>query len=90
MTDVWEFARVQGEERHDHPTPKPVEMVERAIKSSAEAGTIVYDPFCGSGPVPVACVRQDRTAYCFEIDPGYTAVILERMAEMGFEPSLEA
>ena len=31
MRDVWEFSRVHGEERYNHATPKPVEMMERII-----------------------------------------------------------
>ena len=38
MTDVWDFPRVKGEERHDHPTPKPVALIERMVKSSTPAG----------------------------------------------------
>src|SRR4029077_12987352 len=34
MSDVWSFPRVEGEERYGHATPKPVEMVTRAIRSS--------------------------------------------------------
>ena len=49
MTEVWEFERVQGEERHGHATPKPVQMMERVMKSSAPENAIVVEPFLGSG-----------------------------------------
>ena len=32
MTDVWHYPRVKGEERHDHPTPKPVALIERMVQ----------------------------------------------------------
>jgi DNA modification methylase len=80
MTDVWDFPRVRGEERQGHPTPKPVALIERMIQSSTPAGALVYDPFLGSGTTLVSCANLGRVCYGCEIDPGYTAVILERYA----------
>ena len=40
MHEVWEFGRVHGDERQGHATPKPVEMVGRAIKVLAHQGDI--------------------------------------------------
>jgi DNA modification methylase len=78
MTDVWAHARVRGDERHDHPTPKPLALIERMVKSSTPPGTLVYDPFLGSGTTLVACENLGRVCYGCEIDPGYTAVCLDR------------
>ena len=89
MTDVWEFPRVQGEERHGHATPKPVEMVARAIKSSAPDGAVVIAPFGGTGPEFVAAEQLKRKCYGIELEPKYCAVILERMEEMGLKPERE-
>ena len=89
MTDVWHFERVKGEERHDHATPKPVEMMERAIKSSAPADALVLVPFNGTGPELIACERLGRKCRAVEIAPGYVGVALERWAQMtGGEPEL--
>jgi DNA modification methylase len=89
MTDVWDFARVKGAERHDHPTPKPVALIERMIKSSAPARGLVYDPFMGSGTTLIACENLGRICYGCELDPGYVAVTLQRWADlMGRTPQL--
>ena len=48
----------------------------------------VYDPFLGSGTTMVAAEQLDRTCYGMEIDPGYCAVILERMNLMGLEGTI--
>jgi len=89
MTDVWHFERVKGEERHDHATPKSVEMMERAIKSSAPADALVLVPFNGTGPELIACERLGRKCRAVEIAPGYVGVALERWAQMtGGEPEL--
>ena len=47
MTDVWSFDRVKGEERHGHATPKPVQIIARAIMSSSRLGAVVVEPFLG-------------------------------------------
>lgn len=90
MTDVWQFKRVTGEERHGHATPKPVEMIARIIKSSSEAGATVYEPFLGSGTTMAAADQLNRKCAGIEISPKYCAVILERMTALGCKPRLES
>ena len=79
MTDVWQFERVKGEERHGHATPKPVEMIERIIKSSSQEKVI--EPFLGSGSTLIACEKTSRKCYGMEIDPHYCDVIVKRWEE---------
>lgn len=78
MTDVWQFGRVVGEERFGHATPKPVDMVARAIKSSSPAGGLVAAPFAGTGPEFIAAEQWDRRVVGMELNPGYCDVIVER------------
>jgi len=79
MTDVWQFERVKGEERHGHATPKPVQMVERIIKSSSQKKVI--EPFLGSGTTLIACEKTNRKCYGMELDPHYCDVIVKRWEE---------
>jgi DNA modification methylase len=81
MTDVWNFGRVTGEERWLHATPKPVEMIARALKSSSPEGGIVVAPFGGSGSDFVAGENTGRKIRGMELQADYCAVILERMQE---------
>ena len=91
MTDVWEFPRVQGADRHGHATPKPIEAMQRIINTSSMHGYIVYDPFGGSGTTMSACEQLGRRCRMIEISEAYCSVVLERMAGMGLEASkLEA
>ena len=78
MTEVWEFERVQGEERHGHATPKPVQMMERVMKSSAPENAIVVEPFLGSGSTLIAAEKTNRKCYGMELDPKYCDVIVKR------------
>ena len=78
MIDVWEFSRVTGEDRHGHATPKPVDVIARAVKSSSREGDNVIEPFLGSGTTLIAAEKTGRTCYGMEISPGYVDVILKR------------
>jgi len=78
MTDVWQYARVQGAERHGHATPKPVKLCQRAIKSSSRSGDVVVDPFGGSGTTLIACEELGRKCRMMEISPKYCDVIVKR------------
>ena len=73
---VWEIARPA---RNDvHPTIKPVELVERAIRNSCAPGDTVSDPFVGSGTTIIAAEKTDRRCLAMEIDPRYAQVAIER------------
>jgi DNA modification methylase len=78
MTDVWSFDRVKGEERHGHATPKPVQIIARAIMSSSRLGAVVVDPFLGSGTTLIAAEKLGRKCYGMEISPAYCDVIVKR------------
>jgi DNA modification methylase len=64
-----------------HPTMKPVELVERALVNSSQAGDLVLDLFGGSGTTLIGCERRDRKARLMEIDPKYADVIVRRYQE---------
>ncbi len=58
---------------------KPERLIERLVRASSNAGDIVYDPFCGSGTVPVVCRNLERRFVACEINPGYVALANERL-----------
>ena len=78
MTEVWQFERVKGADRHGHATPKPVEMMERVMKSSSPTGAITIEPFLGSGSTLIAAEKTGRKCYGMELDPKYCDVIVKR------------
>jgi DNA modification methylase len=76
QSDVW---LIDKPWRNDlHPTMKPVELVERAIRNSSQPGDIVLDPFLGAGSTIVACENLKRHACGVEIDPHYVDVSVRR------------
>jgi len=74
--DVWDIPRPSKSE--EHPTMKPVELVERAIQNSSKRGNFVLDQFGGSGTTLIACENTGRTCYMMELDPKYVDVIVAR------------
>ena len=87
--DVWFFNKPA---RNDlHPTMKPVELVERAIRNSSKSRDIVLDLFGGSGSTLIACEKTGRQARLTELDPKYVDVIVRRWEEYtGQEAVLDA
>lgn len=65
----------------EHPTMKPVELVERMLVNSSAPGAWVADGFGGSGSTLIAAHRLSRKAFLVELDPAYADVICRRFQE---------
>ena len=74
--DVWNIKKPHKNDLH--PTMKPVELVERAVRNSSRPGDIVLDSFGGSGTTMIASEKSDRKARLIELDPKYVDVIVRR------------
>ena len=79
MTDVWHYGRVTGAERHGHATPKPSAMMARCVKSSCPPSGTVLDPFMGTAPTAIACLRTGRNFIGIEKDPKHFATACSRL-----------
>lgn len=75
-TTVWEFDRPAAS--REHPTTKPVELYQKAIRNSSKRDEVVFDPMLGSGSTLIACEQTQRKCYAIEIDPHYCDVIIKR------------
>ena len=76
QSDVWAIKKPQKNDLH--PTMKPVELVERALRNSSQPGDTVLDPFGGSGTTVIAAEKSGRKARMIELDPKYCDVIVRR------------
>lgn len=74
--DVWDIPRPTKSE--EHPTMKPVELVQRAIENSSKRGNFILDQFGGSGTTLIASENTGRTCFMMELDPKYVDVIVNR------------
>lgn len=73
---VFEVARPKAS--RDHPTMKPVALIEACLRNSSLPADLVLEPFAGSGSTLIACENLGRRCYAIEIDPAYCDVIVDR------------
>jgi DNA modification methylase len=70
------------EEKFDHPTQKPVELMKKSILNHTGRGELVYEPFLGSGTTMAAAESTQRICYGMELDPKFMDVIVQRWQGM--------
>jgi DNA modification methylase len=66
------------EEKYDHPTQKPVDLMRRPILNHTKRGELVYEPFLGSGTTLAAAELTERVCCGMELDPKYVDVVIQR------------
>lgn len=70
----------QGDKKkYNHPTIKPVDILQNLIVNSSKEGEVVFDPFMGSGSTGVACKKTNRDFVGIEIDKNYYDIAVERI-----------
>ena len=84
--DVWFIKRPMA--NLEHPTMKPVELVERALRNSSKTQDTILDVFGGSGTTLIACEKSRRQARLIELEPRYCDVIVRRWQEYTGEKAL--
>jgi adenine-specific DNA-methyltransferase len=79
--NVWDFPRVRYrmEEYENHPTQKPIALLERIIKASSNVGDFVLDPFSGTFTTSYVAKNLERKSIGIEIDKEYTKIGLRRV-----------
>lgn len=75
--DVWEITQ---QKKSWHPAPFPVELAKRCC--AATTGTVVLDPFMGSGTVGVACKQLGKTYIGIDISKEYCEKAEQRIDEL--------
>jgi DNA modification methylase len=72
-----------------HAATFPVDFPEYFIEHFTNKDEIIYEPFCGTGTVIIACERLNRKCRAVEISPAYCAVTIQRWVDVtGQEPIL--
>lgn len=79
--NVWDFARVRYrmEEYENHPTQKPVALLERIIKASSNEGDLVLDPFSGTFTTSYVSKMLGRRSVGIELQEEYIRIGLRRL-----------
>lgn len=78
---VWIHNRPRSKGAYSHPTTKPDDLMSRAILQHSDPGGLVLDPFMGSSPVGVACVKQGRRYIGIELDPNYFKLAVDNVTQ---------
>jgi len=79
--NVWEFARVRYrmDEYENHPTQKPIALLERIIKASSNVYDIVLDPFSGTFTTSFVAKQLNRKSIGIELQEDYVKIGLRRL-----------
>lgn len=79
--NVWDFARVRYrmDEYENHPTQKPIALLERIIKASSNQGDLVMDPFSGTFTTCVVAKELKRNCIGIELQDEYVKIGLRRL-----------
>lgn len=83
-SNVWQYAGASsiGSDARDlldeHPTAKPVALLEDALLDVTERDDIILDPFAGSGSTLIAAENVGRSCRAIEIDGLYCDLVIRR------------
>jgi DNA modification methylase len=83
----WNGMIRKGDDVREHPTQKPVGVMEWCLGFLPDAKTIL-DPFMGSGTTLVACQKLGRLGVGIEIDPDYFEIACKRVEDATRQPDL--
>jgi len=91
LSDVWTDISAlphNSKEKTEHPTQKPVKLMERIIEMSSNEGDTVLDGCMGSGSTGVACLNLNRNFIGFEVDGKYFRIAEDRIHHINNEIKL--
>lgn len=71
--------RKERGEYNNHPTPKPVALMQYLIKIYTPEGGTVLDPFCGSGSTGIAAMLEGRKFLGIDLDKDYVDIAQRRV-----------
>ncbi|MGA2296725.1 MAG: adenine-specific DNA-methyltransferase [FCB group bacterium] len=79
--NVWEYPRVRYRmpEYEEHPTQKPVALLERIIKASTNENDVVLDPFSGTFTTSFVAKSLNRKSIGIELQDKYVKIGLRRL-----------
>jgi len=80
MKNIFGFPICGGNERENHPTQKPLLLIQKLIQIHSNKGDIVLDPFIGSGTTAVAAKMLKRNFIGIEISKKYCEIARHRIS----------
>ena len=83
----WNGMIHKGDDVREHPTQKPVGVMEWCLNHIPDAQTIL-DPFMGSGTTGVACAKMGRKFIGIELEPKYFDIACKRIEDAYKQPDM--
>jgi len=77
-SNLWKIPKIIPS-KYDHPTQKPIALMERIISLHSNKGDIILDPFLGSGTTMLAALNLERNCVGIEIDKKYIDMTKKRL-----------
>jgi site-specific DNA-methyltransferase (adenine-specific) len=78
--DILEFRACFGDKgKSNHPTEKPVDLLEYLIKTYSNEGETILDNTMGSGSTGIACIKTNRNFIGIEQDDKYFEIAQNRV-----------
>ena len=84
----WNGMIRKGSDIRQHPTQKPLGVMEWCIGHLPDTAQTILDPFMGSGTTLVACQKLGRQGTGIELDPDYFEIACKRVEEATRQPDL--
>ncbi len=72
----------------EHPTQKPIKLIDNLVKLLSNENDLVLDPFLGSGTTAIVCEKLNRKWIGIEIDEGYCEIAKKRIIEENKQKTL--
>ena len=76
-------------ENTDHPTQKPEKLLAKIILASSKKGSVVFDPFLGSGTTSVTAKKLGRKYVGIELDEYYCLLSEKRLNLANHDKSIQ-
>lgn len=69
----------KDKKEYNHPTIKPLDLIEKFVRNSTKKDDLILDPFMGSGTTGVACKKLNRDFIGIELNKEYYNIAKERI-----------
>lgn len=80
-TVFYQPINIKDKRKYNHPTIKPLNIIETIIRNSSKEGQTILDPFMGSGTTGVACINENRNFIGYELNEEYFNIAQNRLRE---------
>jgi len=78
---IYHYPLCHGKERLEHPTQKPLKLIDSLILKHSNIGDTILDPFAGSGTTAISCINNGRNFVMMENSQVFFEMIQKRVKQ---------